>query len=749
MSDQTRSFYEPLMALFKDGIRYSSVIDIGCADAGFFLWGHSAGWFKSAKPFLFDLNPIYKPSFEMIKKKLGGDFRITAVSDVDGKLPVILADNPMWSSARGEDNIYWKRIGGVSGQKSSVPCRSLDSLSIELNFTPPFFLKLDVQGSELSVLKGALNVLKDTSAVLCECDIDDFASINNFFSDNNFHLFDINTMNFVEGDKLGWFYAVYVSNSISHVLPKGFIREDSVSAVSEIHKERSRMIIDENTKYLNQFSTDPDYIVSQINENKNTSNRPNAIEIRLKQSYSVACVPSLKSMTTFTLLEQERWFEKEIDFVDMYIKPGMKAIDIGSNVGVYTLLCAKNCGEIGHVYAYDPNPEMTSLLHRSVISNGFKNVTISEVGVSDKKGESQLILGSVSEFGKIGSDDTGKKITLTSLDEELKKFGWDRIDFLKIDAEGVEEQIIIGGELFFSKITPIVMIEVLAESGRNLGPIKRLEKFDYFFFRQLGRLPVLVPADLDGLDGFELNLFAVPRSKICALVEAQILVMTINDWTETAEDLKHAQKFWQSKWYISSMPLEAQVFKHPQYTRALIAYAYWADETGDLSRRIDALHFALMTLRDLCQTAPTKARMVSLSRVEFEFGNRSKAFDRLKDAWYGLEDSTLDEVFCPPSEASETFEGKPSFDDWLWLACHEQVEYISCLLTFIWRMRPEPVNNYRILESSPYRSLRTARARVLLDLVNGQPLQIPDDLKVASKYHLNPEYWNETLLSMV
>lgn len=253
MSDQPRGFQEPLMSLFNDGIRYASFIDVGCADAGFFLWGHSAGFFKTAKPYLIDMNPIYNLSLEMIKRKLGGDFKITAISDIDGEIPFIIAENPMWSSARDEKDLYWDRVCGVAGNKNLVPCRTLDSLSVEFNSAPPYFLKLDVQGSELAALKGGAKLLNDTHVILCECDISDFASINHFLFEKKFHLYDITCMNFVEKDKLGWFYAVYISDSINHVLPKRFIPENALSTTMKLHQENRILTIQANRNYLSQF----------------------------------------------------------------------------------------------------------------------------------------------------------------------------------------------------------------------------------------------------------------------------------------------------------------------------------------------------------------------------------------------------------------------------------------------------------------------------------------------------------------
>ena len=66
------------------------------------------------------------------------------------------------------------------------------------------------------------------------------------------------------------------------------------------------------------------------------------------------CVPAAPSITTYTLIEQEDWFEKEIAFARRTLRPGARAIDIGANCGTYTLAMAQAVGPEGRVWAYEP-----------------------------------------------------------------------------------------------------------------------------------------------------------------------------------------------------------------------------------------------------------------------------------------------------------------------------------------------------------------------------------------------------------
>ena len=66
---------------------------------------------------------------------------------------------------------------------------------------------------------------------------------------------------------------------------------------------------------------------------------------------TLAVRPRLDSITTYVLLEQETWFEKELPFLMQYLQPGMTAVDIGANAGVYSLPMARAVGPTGLVFA--------------------------------------------------------------------------------------------------------------------------------------------------------------------------------------------------------------------------------------------------------------------------------------------------------------------------------------------------------------------------------------------------------------
>ena len=88
--------------------------------------------------------------------------------------------------------------------------------------------------------------------------------------------------------------------------------------------------------------------------------------VRTAEDGAIFSAPnSINAITTYVLLEQEAWFEKEVAFVRRWIKPGMTAIDIGANLGIYSLPLARRVGPHGMVFAYEPGAQPRSFLEHS------------------------------------------------------------------------------------------------------------------------------------------------------------------------------------------------------------------------------------------------------------------------------------------------------------------------------------------------------------------------------------------------
>jgi FkbM family methyltransferase len=245
------TFSDAIRRLSDKGVRYATVIDVGCADGNLFL-SHMQ-FFSDAVPLNLDANKLYEESLRAIKDVVGGDFRITAITDYVGEIELTESVHPYWSSIRPPGDSYWSRVNDLVSTSVKVPATTLDALVRELALKPPFLLKLDVQGAEQSALAGASSALADTHTVICEADIDDFSDIHKALTGAGFGLYDITQLSRVADGALGWFYPVYINKKLDHLRPRALWDTARNDAVIGIQVDRRAGILKWNAEKLNQL----------------------------------------------------------------------------------------------------------------------------------------------------------------------------------------------------------------------------------------------------------------------------------------------------------------------------------------------------------------------------------------------------------------------------------------------------------------------------------------------------------------
>jgi hypothetical protein len=130
-------------------------------------------------------------------------------------------------------------------------------------------------------------------------------------------------------------------------------------------------------------------------------------------------------------------------------------------------------------------------------------------------------------------------IAVHSLDDLLNRYGWHTIDFIKIDAEGEESNIIKGGALFFSQLSPLVMYEVKGPNGNNLELVKQFAAMGYQSYRLLPGINKLFRViDEEPLDDFVLNLFACKPDRAEKLIRDGFM-FAIDEYPVLLAKFKH------------------------------------------------------------------------------------------------------------------------------------------------------------------------------------------------------------------
>ncbi|MFH0869460.1 MAG: FkbM family methyltransferase [archaeon] len=117
------------------------------------------------------------------------------------------------------------------------------------------------------------------------------------------------------------------------------------------------------------------------------------------------------------------------------VKEGDVVIDIGANLGFYTLLLARKVGPKGKVYAFEPDTEMFALLKKNVKANGFRNVKLFPMAVYDRSKTLSFSGYSSDVDSGFVSKEGARKVKAVSIDS---LFANKRVDFIKMDIEGSE-----------------------------------------------------------------------------------------------------------------------------------------------------------------------------------------------------------------------------------------------------------------------------------------------------------------------
>jgi FkbM family methyltransferase len=145
------------------------------------------------------------------------------------------------------------------------------------------------------------------------------------------------------------------------------------------------------------------------------------------------------------------------------VKEEMNVVDIGANIGYYTLLAARRVGPQGKVYAFEPEPRNFKLLSENLRLNGYENVVPIQKAVSNKAGTTSLFLsprGSTSHSLLPSRDRSKRTITIetVTLDEFFAAEGNPAIQVVKMDIEGWEIEALDGMGKLIAGNSPLKMI---------------------------------------------------------------------------------------------------------------------------------------------------------------------------------------------------------------------------------------------------------------------------------------------------
>lgn len=175
------------------------------------------------------------------------------------------------------------------------------------------------------------------------------------------------------------------------------------------------------------------------------------------------------------------------------LAPGMTVMDVGANVGQFTLVAARRVGPSGRVHAYEPTPELAAHILRNLELNGLGNVAVNAVAVSDMAGRASLHFVELDDPGEnsIVNPSPGTRtleVPTVTLDGYLAEHAVGTVSVIKMDIEGAEMPALLGARnLLSGDDSPVLVLELnpktLAYSGHGPGDfLALLASFGYDFY---------------------------------------------------------------------------------------------------------------------------------------------------------------------------------------------------------------------------------------------------------------------------
>lgn len=184
-------------------------------------------------------------------------------------------------------------------------------------------------------------------------------------------------------------------------------------------------------------------------------------------------------------LRMDEWFCRSIYFnafdilcsrvVFESLRRGSVFVDVGANLGYYSLGANRRVGDDGQVFAFEPNPATLARLRRNVDLSQAKGIKIFDCALSDAPGQCLLHVppdpemhGHASLKNQDWTGDQTVAVSVRRLDDLLAD-ELSRLDTIKIDAEGSELAVLRGAERLVTRFRPSILVELNKQTANSFG----------------------------------------------------------------------------------------------------------------------------------------------------------------------------------------------------------------------------------------------------------------------------------------
>jgi FkbM family methyltransferase len=180
-------------------------------------------------------------------------------------------------------------------------------------------------------------------------------------------------------------------------------------------------------------------------------------------------------------LNQERWYEKDMNVFRSLIAPGQTVLDVGANMGFVTTMIASIVGHEGRVVAFEPSPPVFAKLQKTISANGLHQVIPINLGCGASSSVQRLsqVSRSSGNASIIGDGHHSTEIHVEPLDNLPEALNTP-VSLLKIDTEGYEPEVLRGARRLIEQHRPIIYLEMGGDYAEStLQSVELLEDAGY------------------------------------------------------------------------------------------------------------------------------------------------------------------------------------------------------------------------------------------------------------------------------
>ena len=213
-------------------------------------------------------------------------------------------------------------------------------------------------------------------------------------------------------------------------------------------------------------------------------------------------MPISRAEVMLCQFEQESW-----EFIESLIPENGTVLDIGANVGWFTIRLANKYPEV-NIYSFEPVPATYAKMKKNLLLNGISEISnqgghvyIINAGLYDKDGESTIFVPGSSEASSLQpindkfylrDDNEGQNrisCMIKTMDTFVKENDIKSLDFIKCDTEGAEKMVFLGAQHVLKKLKPMVYTEMLRKHAERFGYhpneiIEYFKEYDYDCYRE-------------------------------------------------------------------------------------------------------------------------------------------------------------------------------------------------------------------------------------------------------------------------